>query len=428
MRSHRRRDRAAWWPLLLIAIPFLIRPELIGGDEPHYAAVAVSIAADFDFDPSNQYAESREGVRPSAGSRALGRPLDEHLVDKPAGRVSSHPIGMPLFAAPFLAIPWRLGIPGMPDLVLGLLTVLISFLGYRALSALAGEWLGEPRGGRVVAAITFFSTPLWFYSRTFFTEPWLAAALVGALWAVRHGRVVVAGLLLGAALMIKEQALLPSLFIVGWAIPRSGWRRALGLLPGLLLAGAGFVARNVLLYGSSWVDFPQHFRKGDVLDGIAGLAVDPARGIVWFAPVVLLGILLLPGLRKQSGALPAAACFAAFYLLQAAWIDWRGGSGFGPRLLVPVLPLLALPVALAWRERARTPWLRVALCLLAAAGIAVEVVAISNPFKAFWSPSLGALLFASASRGATGLGAAAIAFGLCWRATGPEAARSPVAP
>jgi len=411
-------DRAiAWLPLLLIAVPFLIRPELIGGDEPHYATVAVSIATDLDVDPTNQYAESREGRRPSAGRRALGKPLDEHLVDKPAGRVFSHPIGMPLFAAPFLAIALRAGLPGTPDLVLGLLTILISFLGYLALAGLAGEELGDPRGGRVVAAITWFSTPLWFYGRTFFTEPWLAGALIGAVWAIQRRRMVVAGLLLGAALVIKEQALLPALFIWGFAAWRCGWRHSVGLLPGFVLAGALFVARNLLLYGSSWIDFPQRFQRGEVVEGILGLAIDPARGLLWFAPVVVLGVLLLPGSRRPPGALLAAACFTAFYLLNASWIDWRGGSGFGPRLLVPVLPLLALPVAFAWRERSRSPWLRLALCLLAAAGIAVEVVAISSPFKAFWSPSLGDLLFSSTSRVVTTVAAAAIAFGLCWRAT-----------
>lgn len=419
-----RAARAAWLPLVLIAVPFLVRPELIGGDEPHYAAVASSLATDFDFDPSNQYAESAAGVRPWAGSRALGKTLDEHLVEKPAGRVPSHPIGMPTLAAPLLAVGYALGAPGMPDLLLGLLTIGLSCVGFLALAAIAGEALEDRRAGRWVAAITWFSTPLWFYGRTFFTEPWLAGLLLGAIWLVLERRVLFAGLVLGAAFFVKEPALIPAAGICAWAVLEHGGHTVFRLLPGMAASAAAFIARNGLLYGSSWIDFPQRFQLGSLREGAVGLALDPARGLLWFAPVTVFALLLLRRARPQAWAGLALGCFLGYYALNAAWIDWRGGSGFGQRLLVPVLPLLAVPVALAWREQARRPCLRIALCAVAGIGIAVEVVAITSPFRAFWSPSIDDLMLSSPSRIATGLVAMAAAFAVLWRATRPDNARA----
>lgn len=396
--------------LFLIAIPFLVRPELVGGDEPHYAAMAWSVAVDGDFDPANQYAQSERGEVPSAGRRFLGKTIERHMVAKPSGEVSSHPVGLPLLAAAPLAIAIRAGVPGVPDVVLGLLTVLVSFFGYRALERLLAGWLGDAGAGRVVAATTFFSTPLWFYSRTFFTEPWLAALLLLAAERVVRERPFVAGLLLGATIAIKDQALLPALVVVGFAVRRLGWTRAARLAPGFVLAGAGFVVRNIFLYGSGWFDFPQAFRAGSLIDGSIGLLIDPARGLVFFAPIVLLafaGLFARP--EERSVVTGAAACFLVYFLLNAAWIDWRGGSSFGPRLLVPVLPLLAIPVGLLWRGAGERRAVRIMVALVAAFGFAIEAVAISSPFRTFWSPTLTQLVASSASRGAL-FGLAFVAF------------------
>ena len=96
---------------VLVAAPFLVRPELIGGDEPHYAAMTWSVAMDGDFDPANQYEQSARGELPTAGRRFFGALLERHLVPKPAGDVSSHPLGLPVLAAAPLAIALRLGVP-----------------------------------------------------------------------------------------------------------------------------------------------------------------------------------------------------------------------------------------------------------------------------------------------------------------------------
>ena len=83
------------------------------------------------------------------------------------------------------------------------------------------------------------------------------------------------------------------------------------------------------------------------------------------------------------------AIFAGYYLLSAAWVDWRGGSSYGPRLLVPALPALAIPLARLWSARRR--W-REGLAMLAVAGFAVSACAALDPFTAFWGPPAAELL------------------------------------
>jgi hypothetical protein len=78
------------------------------------------------------------------------------------------------------------------------------------------------------------------------------------------------------------------------------------------------------------------------------LTIRPARGLFWYAPILLLTV---PGLvallvRKYIGlATVAASTIAAVFLVNLSYPEWSGGWSTGPRLLVPMLPFAMLPVA-----------------------------------------------------------------------------------
>ena len=134
--------------LLLVAAAFLVRPTLIGGDEPHLAAMASSLAMDRDFDLANQYRDIEKAGSFAAGKRFAGQALERHLIDKPTGLQFSHPLGLPLLAAPFVWLAQGIGGLPWPDPVLGSLTVLACFLGCLCGADLLGRFLGDPRAGR----------------------------------------------------------------------------------------------------------------------------------------------------------------------------------------------------------------------------------------------------------------------------------------
>jgi hypothetical protein len=107
---------------------------------------------------------------------------------------------------------------------------------------------------------------------------------------------------------------------------------------------------------------------------MAGLIASPHKGLIFFAPIVLLA-LFAPRLVLQSipggarsvtiAGLAGAACYVAVIALKREW----GTFGWGPRYLVPILPVLFLPIGLsignAWRSRPRVTAVLVALSLLA---------------------------------------------------------------
>ena len=377
----------SWWllPLFLLhALPFASRPALIGGDEVHYALLAHSIGVGGDFDPRDDYAAVARGSK-AAGVKRAGQVLDPHV--RPVGdrEIPAHPVGLPMLLAPLVRLQQAASPGSAPDLLLLGTTLALTFgalvAGWRALAAHLGS-------ESVAAAWVFggyFSTPLWFYSRTLFTEPYTWAFAVLALAAIGAGRVALASLCLGLTLLTKETALLLVLPVLLGAFLRTGARRTVPLLAGPALAAGWYAARNLAL-GLPLLTTSQPFQLGDLVAGAAGLLVDARHGLLSFAPLLAIGALAgLAGTRgpREVGvpAWLAGAVFAGYFLLDAAWIDWRGGSCYGPRLLVPALPALIL---LAAGSRPSGAVLRYALGAAFCAGFTVSWCAALAPWRAFW--------------------------------------------
>lgn len=118
----------------------------------------------------------------------------------------------------------------------------------------------------------------------------------------------------------------------------------------------------------------QNGLDGNPIAGLAGLIASPHKGLIFFAPIVLLAV-FAPRLVRRSiprsarpvtiAGLAGAACYVAVIAAKREW----GTFGWGPRYLVPVLPVLFLPIGLgirnAWRSRPRTTAVLIALSLLA---------------------------------------------------------------
>jgi hypothetical protein len=147
-------------PLLALhVLPFACRPALIGGDEPHYALAAHSIAVDRDIDLANNYREVAEGSN-AAGRKFAGTELDRHIRTRHGRSVFMHPIGLPALLAPLVWLQQRL-VPGSPpDLVLGGASLTISFLALLAGWSAIRRYTDDRRLGAFVVLGIYFSTPL----------------------------------------------------------------------------------------------------------------------------------------------------------------------------------------------------------------------------------------------------------------------------
>ncbi len=291
---------------VLHALPWLVRPFLIGGDEAHYALMAGSIAVDRDVDLGEDYLRIADGSR-AAGFKRAGTELDPHVRVVNGREVFSHPLGLPLLAAPLVALQQAL-LPGSaPDFLLGIFGLCVTFA-----ALLAGRELLERSFGVGDLAIGFyFASPLWFYSRTFFTEPYIWSAVVLALWLITRERFVAAGALFGAALALKESALLavaPVLLAGGLG---RGWKRAMTLLAGPITVVGLWAAKNMVVYGR-WFETFQAFRMGNPFRGLLGVLLDPRHGVLVFAPVVVLVVAGMPRRQPPRESLtdPLDCCLA----------------------------------------------------------------------------------------------------------------------
>jgi hypothetical protein len=94
-----------------------------------------------------------------------------------------------------------------------------------------------------------------------------------------------------------------------------------------------------------------------LLKGLIGLSISPFRGLAWLSPVLLIAIpgWLMFRRRNRGLAWMTLGLVVIQWLAFAAWSSWDGGVVWGPRFLIPIIPLLTiylLPlVEAAWEKR-----------------------------------------------------------------------------
>jgi hypothetical protein len=290
---------------------------------------------------------------------------------------------------------------GLANAVAGGLTVAVTFL-------LAVE-LGYPL---LVALITAFclgsGTLMAHYSSTFLSEPLsalcLAVAVLGLLKARGKGSVegvlairwwlAISGLAAGLAVATKVAHVVVVVPLFFW-VAALGWRRARrrGWVVDTLYWSSFLSVWLAAIAAYNWSRFGGLFETGygkeagkftaEFAVGFFGLLASPAKGVFWYCPVLLLSLLGARafGRRDRACALAILAASAAWLLLISRYYQWFGGGSWGPRFLVPLLPLWILPAAEIFsRWRLGRAW-RLAIVVLVVASLLVSVAPLVVPFS-----------------------------------------------
>ncbi len=308
---------------------------------------------------------------------------DGHLYTKKAPGIS-------VIAAPLIWLGHT--IPGLNAVHLGLLTNTI----VTALTAsLLFIWLVDLGFSRWTATLTTLGyglgTIAWVYARMFWESSLLALVFLLAMWAAyratspayapgRWGWLLLCGIAMAIGLTLRFETI-PAIAFTGlyllWesANGRMANRRTppkardtqhatrntqhatrntfhssfiIYLIPSLL-TGLALLYFNFVRYGSfSETGYTQEILFRAPWAGGFGLLLSPGRGLFIYAPLLLL---LFFGIRPAWRRLPrpyfwliAAMCLF-YWLFYGAWFAWGGTWGWGPRFLLPILPLLMLFVA-----------------------------------------------------------------------------------
>jgi hypothetical protein len=152
---------------------------------------------------------------------------------------------------------------------------------------------------------------------------------------------------------------------------------------------AAYLAWNAHLFGDA-LDFgyPGAAENGKRLNGfetpivrgLAGFLFSPGKSIFLFAPPSIAAIIALPSLWRRDRGLASLAVLlpAAYVLFYSKYTQFEGGYCFGPRYIVPAIPLLLVAIGPRLTQAGRG--FRGAVIGLAIAGALVQSVGIATSF------------------------------------------------
>lgn len=338
-----------------------------------------------------------------------GRPYDiarhdgHYFTDKAPGAA--------VLAVPFFAVYRALGgsdsIEKMTLFARSFVMVPVSVLGVMLAWAIMLR-LGLSRATATTAALAFaLGTSFFHYGAAFYGHALATTASLAAAYAIFRaldaklasasaGWRFVAGLAGGAAFAFEYQAVVLCVALALGYLAQREHRALAALVPPL--AGAAIPVALTLVYNAVAFGGPletgySHLIHAHVqsrhdeglfgvrtpaAEAVYGLLLGPSRGLLWCAPVVLLGYFGFGALWRRARwlAVYAATSMLGYLLLMSGAEVWYAGWSFGPRLLVPIFGLAALCGAALLEERTSRAW-HGALRGYLAAGMAYNVFVAS---------------------------------------------------
>jgi hypothetical protein len=269
--------------------------------------------------------------------------------------------------------------------------------------------LGYEKREALLAGLLFgVATIAWPYTKTFFREPLASLSLLACLFFLHRWRqgfedahkkrqsfvwLTAGAVAFTISVFTKEAALIAAPVIVIYALPtfkilREDRRSLLFLAAGvlgvvvLLLVGLAFLYSMQAVVGRYQISQQLYWLREEpqkMGPGIAGFLVSPGKSVFVYSPVVLLAVVSVfvgkPEHRRERWlALGMLLTFVVIYAaVQGA--EWYGGTGWGPRYLVPVTPLLILGGLSAVNRGLESErlWPKLGLALLTLLSILVQL-------------------------------------------------------
>jgi hypothetical protein len=370
-------------------------PRVPGGDEPHYLVITQSLLEDGDLRIENNH-RNRDYAAYFGGTLA-----PDFIRRGQNGEIYSiHAPGLPVLVLPAFWIAGYRGAEATMLAVAALVGALVWLVGWRATRDARAAWFAW---AAVVGSATFVL-------QSFQIFPDLPGALVVAASCllllrlstepdhrVGPAPLVVASALLAALPWLHTRfAILAGGFglLIVWLLvtdatrPSSARVRRLvvfGVLP--VVSAVGWFVFFKVIYGTFSPAAPYGDTSGPggthamyVPGGLAGLLFDEQFGLLACAPVLAVAAIGILARNTPAASVRrvvwGASAVAAVYLVAVAtyWMWWAGVPATPARFVTAVLPVFALPLALAWR-RARAG-LRAVMVVVLAVSLAITALVV----------------------------------------------------
>ncbi len=389
---------------------YLGLPGVVSGDEPHYFVTTTSLINDHDYYVDNNYdntyfhggcdvsfryinntnpqlwrhiqivAPEQRLVFPINISEMQGNDLDAFytgLVEKLqlqynitiTHQVSNRPIGLPLFSAMFL---WPLKNTCFIEHGAIYLSTAVSFIGLIFFFMICLFYLGQYRKKEdkqereiyekenVCIALCFtvilaLCTQYWHYSKTYFTEPYLAAVLLVAyyLFCVRK-QSFLPGIVLGIGFSMKYPFGMYLAIFGLFLLLSKEWKRILFFI----LGSSGPIS---IVFYYSWSISGHIFNSaqsgnllfGNYLYGVYFWLFDPTFGLLPFAPFLVfssLGWWWLWKEDRKTAIIITAIIVPYFFFWTSYTLTQAGAGGYSARYIIPLLGFFVL-LCMIWYQQ-----------------------------------------------------------------------------
>lgn len=284
-----------------------------------------------------------------------------------------------------------------------------------AVVAMLAVELGASTRGAILISLLFGTTTIaWPYARYFWSEPIATACLASALlFAIRTRRSCSRWLWFAAALALglavaTRLALAAAIPAIGFYLVVNYTRDRHATAVRWLAFGSAFLGPALLIAWYNVVRFGSIFQIGygtlpeasltpgyvdpakfaeNLVAAVGGLFFSPGKSLFLYAPPVVAGVLAIPALWRRAPRETAlfGGIFVSFLALFAAYGRWQGEAAWGPRYLVPLVPVALLPLA-AWfpadGESSKVGRFRF-LSVTAGLGLAVQVLSLASNYDTY---------------------------------------------
>lgn len=261
----------------------------------------------------------------------------------------------------------------------------------------------DRKWGILTAFIYVFGTMAWPHSKTFFNEGLVALWLISAVYWLhcyredrKDQRLILTGIAMGYICLTRMESVivLPGFFLYTiWLLFIDGKddelkNKIFGFLKVWVPAGIGLLG----VLGYNYIRYRDFFSSGysgegfttPILEGLHGLLASPGRGIFWYSPPILLGLISFRHWYKKDRptAILSAYIILTYILVIAMWYSWAGGWCWGARHIFQIHIFMILPVAFLMDtcSKKRFHWGWIPIILLTVTGIIIQLIGCSASF------------------------------------------------
>lgn len=233
----------------------------------------------------------------------------------------------------------------------------------------------------IFSALVGIATPLWHYAGEYFSEPLAGLCILWSIILILSGKqsnnkwlYAAAGVLFGISFLTKAThiiLLVPYVIVLisGQSEFRNKILKAIYFGISSFITGALYPLYNFIRFGNPLdTGYGEHvsYWTTPFLKGAYGLLFSNGRGLFIYAPLIILAIAGMTRAFKKNRdvtlfGISSTLLFVAFY---AKWYMWEGGWCWGPRYLIPLLPVILMPAIHLFGKENISPLMRIVKLLI----------------------------------------------------------------